>query len=135
MENSINSFFTEVPITNKWTDFYVIGASIIKQLTLVINFMSSKDTDKKRVMHLKRSNIEVIIKNKADEVMQEVFESRLFKYQTGLEESMEDSNFVLDYVDLLYCKCHKTNPNCCGSEYITSPDWLKNKKRSNKPHQ
>ena len=116
MENSINSFFTEVSITNQWTDFYVIGASIIKQLTLVINFMSSKDTDKKRVMHLKRSNIEVIIKNKADEVMQEVFESRLFKYQTGLEESMEDSNFVLDYVDLLYCKCHKTNPNCCGSE-------------------
>ena len=76
--------------------------------------MSSKDTDKKRAMHLKRSNIEIIIKNKADEVMQEVFESRLFKYQTGLEEPMEGSNFVLDYVDLLYCKCHKTNPNCCG---------------------
>ena len=90
--------------------------------------MSSKDTDKKRAMHLKRSNIEIIIKNKADEVMQEVFESRLFKYQTGLEEPMEGSNFVLDYVDLLYCKCHKTNPNCCGSEYITSPDWIKNKK-------
>ena len=40
---------------------------------------------------------------------------------------MKASEFVFDYVQLLYCKCHKINPNRGGS-YIVSPDWIKNKK-------
>ena len=40
---------------------------------------------------------------------------------------MKGSEFVFDYVYLLYYKCHKINPNCGGS-YIDSPDWIKNKK-------
>ena len=39
---------------------------------------------------------------------------------------MKDSEFVFDYVYLLYYKCHKINPNHCGS-YIDSPDLIKNK--------
>ena len=39
---------------------------------------------------------------------------------------MKGSEFYFDYVHLLYCKCHETNPNCGGS-YISSPDWIKNK--------
>ena len=39
------------------------------QLTIAINFISSKDTDEERVMHSKSDNIEVIIHHKADEVM------------------------------------------------------------------
>ena len=39
------------------------------QLTIAINFISSKDTDEERVMHSKSDNIEIIIHNKADEVM------------------------------------------------------------------
>ena len=38
---------------------------------------------------------------------------------------MKGSEFVFDYVQLLYC--HKINPNRSGS-YIDSPDWIKNKK-------
>ena len=40
---------------------------------------------------------------------------------------MKGSEFVFDYVHLLYYKCHKINPNRSGS-YIDSPDWIKNKK-------
>ena len=40
---------------------------------------------------------------------------------------MKGSEFVFDYVRLLYYKCHKINPNHGGS-YIDSPDWIKNKK-------
>ena len=40
---------------------------------------------------------------------------------------MKGSEFVFSYVHLLYYKCHKINPNCCGSD-IDSPDWIKNKK-------
>ena len=39
------------------------------QLTIAINFISSKDTDEERVMHSKSDNIEIIIPDKADEVM------------------------------------------------------------------
>ena len=40
---------------------------------------------------------------------------------------MKDSEFIFDFVHLLYYKCHKTNTNCRGS-YTDSPDWIKNTK-------
>ena len=40
---------------------------------------------------------------------------------------MKGSDFVFDYVHLLYYKFHKINPNCAGS-YIDSLYWIKNKK-------
>ena len=40
---------------------------------------------------------------------------------------MKVSNFVFDYVQILYYKRHKINPTCRGS-YIDSPDWIKSKK-------
>ena len=30
---------------------------------------------------------------------------------------MKDSDYVFDYVNLLHCKCHKINPNRCGSYF------------------
>ena len=38
---------------------------------------------------------------------------------------MKDSEFVLNYVHLLYYKCQKINLNC-SRPYIDSPDWIKN---------
>ena len=40
---------------------------------------------------------------------------------------MRGSEFVFNYVQLLYYKCHKRNLNRGGS-YIDSPDWIKSKK-------
>ena len=40
---------------------------------------------------------------------------------------MKSSNFVFDYIQLLYYNCHKINPNRGGS-YIYSPHWIKNNK-------
>ena len=45
---------------------------------------------------------------------------------------MKGSEFVFDYVHLLYYKCHKTNPNCGGS-YTDSPNWIKNGKATINP--
>ena len=63
--------------------------------------------------------------DKTDEIIEELFDSLKNRYQNNLE-SMKGSEFVSDYVQLLYYKCHKINPNCCRS-YIDSPDWIKNK--------
>ena len=45
---------------------------------------------------------------------------------------MKGSDFVFDYVHLLYYKCHKINPNRGGS-YIDSPDWIKDKNATINP--
>ena len=37
------------------------------------NFISSKGDDKERLMHSKSDNIEIMINDKTDEVMQELF--------------------------------------------------------------
>ena len=69
------------------------------------------------------------------EVIEELFQSFLFRYQIRLDTSTKNSEFVFDCVYLLYHKCHKIHSNRGGS-YIDSPDWIKNQKNSNnKSHQ
>ena len=77
--------------------------------------VSSKDIDEEHVMHPKNYNIEIMSHNKADEVIEELFESRLSRYLIGLETPVKGSDFIFDCVDLLYYKCHKINVNCGGS--------------------
>ena len=84
-------------------------------------------------MHSKSDRIEIMINDKADEVIEKRFESLLYKYQIGLETSRKGSDFNSDCVYLLYYKCHKINFKRGGS-YIDFPDWIKNKK-NNKSHQ
>ena len=45
---------------------------------------------------------------------------------------MNGSEFVFDYVHILYYKCQKINPNHGGS-YRDSSDWMKNKKATTNP--
>ena len=68
-----------------------------------------------------------MINGEPDEVIEELSHSLKSRYQNNLK-SMTDSEFVFDYVHLLYYKCHKINLNHCGS-YINSPDWIKKKKQ------
>ena len=104
------------------------------QLTIAINFISSKDTDEERVMHLKSGNKEIMINDEADEIIEELLQLLLSRYQIELETSMKGGEFVFDCVHLLFYKCHKINPNP-GRSYIESPDWINNKRRNNKFHQ
>ena len=77
-------------------------------------------------MHSKSDNIEIMVNDEADEVIKELFESLKRRHQCNLE-LMKGSEFVFDYVHLLYYECHKINPNHGGS-YIDSPYWRQNKK-------
>ena len=45
---------------------------------------------------------------------------------------MKGSEFIFDYIQLLYYKCHKRNFGR-GGPYIDSPDWIKNKKATINP--
>ena len=52
-------------------------------------------------MHSESVKIEIMINDEADEVIEELFNSFKNRYQNNLE-SMKGSEFVLDYVHLLY---------------------------------
>ena len=94
------------------------------QLTIAINFMSSNDNDEERVMHSSSNNVEMMINDKEDEVIEELFQSLLSRCQIELETSIKDSDFLFDCLHLLYYKCHKTNFKRGGS-YIDYPNWIK----------
>ena len=60
------------------------------EIHLASNFISFKDTDEEHVMHSKSDN--------ANEVIKEIFESLLSRYQIGLETSMKGSDFIFDLI-------------------------------------
>ena len=57
-------------------------------------------------MHSKSDNIEIMTNDEADEFIKKLFDSLKNRYQNNLE-SMKGSEFLFDYVYLLYYKCHK----------------------------
>ena len=71
------------------------------QLTIAVNFIFSKDIDGECVMHLKSDNREVMAYGKVYEVIEELFESLLCRYQIGLETLISGSDFVFGSVYLL----------------------------------
>ena len=99
---------------------------------MTTNFMSSKDSDETRAMHTKSNSIEIMIGNETDEIIRELFESLLQRYQERSEESMRGSEFVFDITDLLCYKLNKISLNRGGS-YIDAPEWLKNKRATIDP--
>ena len=62
--------------------------------------MSSKDNDEERVIHSKSDNKNFMIHDNPDEVIEELFESVLNRYQIELETSMSGSDLVFVFI---YC--------------------------------
>ena len=87
---------------------------------MAIKFISSKDSEETCIMYSKSDNIEVIMGNETDEVIEDLFDLFLQRYQKKFEESMRGSEFVFDSVDSLCYKLHKKSLNRGGS-YIDSP--------------
>ena len=83
-------------------------------------------------MHTESNNVEIMMGGETDEVIEDLFESFLQKYQEGLEESMRGSDFAYDSIDALYYNLNKVSLSRGGS-YIDSPKLLKNKKATINP--
>ena len=66
------------------------------QLTIAINFISSKDIDEDRVMRSKRDNTEFVSYDNANQVVGELFESLPSRYQIGLETSIRGRDFTFE---------------------------------------
>ena len=76
--NETKLYFRDILINLQKSDAWKI------QLITAINFISSKDVDEERVIHLKSNNIEFMPYNN------ELFELLLSGYQIGLATSMKE---------------------------------------------
>ena len=56
------------------------------QLTIAINFISSKDIGKERVMHSKSDNIEIMINEKVDEVITSIISFQIPNWMRNIDE-------------------------------------------------
>ena len=79
------------------------------QLTMAINFISSKDSDETPTMHTKSNNVEIMMGSETDDIIEDLFETFLQMYQEGLKESMRGSEFAYDSVDALYYSLNKVS--------------------------
>ena len=66
------------------------------QLTVAINFSSSKDAEGKRVINSKSNNIASMSYDNVNEVVNEHFELLLLRFKENLETSIEGSDFIFD---------------------------------------
>ena len=78
---------------NTIIDLQNSGTSKI-QLTIAINFISSKDAEEERVIYSRSDNIKFTSFDDPTEYTDELFESLRLRYQRNLEPSMKASDFV-----------------------------------------
>ena len=103
------------------------------QLTIEVNFLSLKPgSDETRIMYTRSDNVEIMFGDDNDDVIEQLFESLLQKYEENLQNKMRGSEFEFDGVNFLYYDFNKTSINRGGS-YIDSPKWLKDKKSTKNP--
>ena len=65
------------------------------QLTIAINFVSSKDNGQECIMHSKSGNIKYKINDEADDVTEKLLKSHIEKDQFGLEKSMVMISYLI----------------------------------------
>ena len=68
-----------------------------------------------------------------NEIVKNIFNSLLQRYQKGLYESMSGSDFVFDYVESMNYVFHKVDLKRSGGSYLEAPKWIKNKKATINP--
>ena len=80
-----------------------------------------------RTFYVWSKNEEIRLGNETDDIVESLVNSFLNNYQKEQQVSREKSNLIIDSVDLMQYKFHKTSLKR-GSSYIKSPEWIANKK-------
>ena len=92
------------------------------QLTIEVNFISLKPgSDETHIMYTRSNNIEIMFGDNNDDIIEQLFESLLKKYEENLQNKMRGSEFEFDGIKFLYYDFNKTSINRGGS-YIDSPN-------------
>ena len=103
------------------------------QLTIEVNFISLKPgSDETHIMYTRSDNIDIMFGDDNDDIIEQLFESLLKKYEENLQNKMRESEFEFDGVNFLYYDFNKTSINRGGSDK-DSPKWLEDKKSTINP--
>ena len=101
------------------------------QISIRINFISSKDTGETRTIYLWSDNVSIMWGSNTDGIIRELFRSFLHNYQGELKIT-KGSDFVFESVELMDYRFHRVRLKKGGS-YIKSPEWLLHKKATINP--
>ena len=86
------------------------------QLTIEVNFISLKPgSDETHIMYTRSDNIETMSGDDNDDIIEQLFESLLKKYEENLQNKMRGSEFEFDGVNFLSYDFNKTCINRGGS--------------------
>ena len=97
------------------------------QISIHVNFISSKDTGKTRTIYVWSDNVSIIRGGDTDNIIRETFSSVLRNCQEELK-TIKGSDFVFESVELMDYKLHRVLLRRDES-YVKSPEWLANKKQ------
>ena len=100
------------------------------QINMHVNFVSSNDTGEICTIFARSDNEKIRLGNETDDIIKRLINSFLNNYQKEEIILRNGSNFVFESVDLLSYHIHKTSLKR-GNSYITSPEWVANKKSYN----
>ena len=91
-----------------------------------IAFVSLIDKTETQVIHTKNDKTEIMNGIDTSDVINELIDSFMKRYQEGLETKMKGSSYIFERIDLLEYHLHKISLTR-GSSYIESSKWLHNK--------
>ena len=102
-------------------------------INIEVNFILLKPgSDETGIMYTRSDNIEIMFGGNNDDIIEQLFESLLKKYEENLQNKMRGTEFGFDDANFLYYDFNKTSINRGGS-YIDSPKWLEDKKSTINP--
>ena len=101
------------------------------QISMRVNFISSKDTGETRTIYVWSDNVSIMRGSDTDDIIRELFRSFLHNYQEELK-IISGSEFNFESVELMDYKLHRVRLRRGGS-YIKSPEWLANKRATINP--
>ena len=114
------------PYLRDMIDYYKAEGEWKIQLVMRINFIVFIDKNETQVMHTKNDNIEIMIGTDTNDIINELIDSFMERYQEGLETTMKRSSYIFERSDLLEYNLHKISLKR-GSSFIKTDEWLKNK--------
>ena len=98
------------------------------QISIRVNFISSKDTGKTRTVYVWSNNQSIMWGSDTYNIIRELFKSFLNNYQEELK-IISGSKFNFESVELMHYKLHRVRLRRGGS-YIKSLEWLLNKEET-----
>ena len=102
------------------------------QLDIGINYIHI--TDNKRITHFTKSeNIKCLPSSNTDDILNVLLASLYEKYNEDKQLCHTSSSFIYESVEELNIHFHKVNLQR-GASYITTPNWIKNKKATINPN-